>query len=407
VRTTKDQTVAAGHSIDPTRWQAALQELLDRIAGRFARVEPRRRASAFVRGLLADLPRKNCWTISEHAGDPSPDGMQHLLSQAVWDADAVRDEVRDYVIDHLADPEAVLVIDETGDLKKGTATVGVQRQYTGTAGKIDNAQVAVYLVYAAAAGHAVIDRELYLPKGWTADADRRAGAGVPEQVAFATKPELARVMLERAGAGHVPAGWVTADEVYGGDARLRAFLEQRGLAYVLAVKATQPLWAHGEQGPAELPARQLVAGLPARAWRRLSAGDGAKGPRLYDWAYCELADLDAGEYDGAHTGLWTRGLLIRRSLGDGELAFFSTWCPAGTGMATLVEVEGHRWAIEDGFETAKTELGLDHNETRSWHGWHRHVSLVMLAFAMLAAIRRRANERPPPKTADRAQWPAP
>jgi SRSO17 transposase len=176
VRTTKNQTVAAGHSIDPTRWQPALQELLDRIAGRFARVEPRRRASAFVRGLLADLPRKNCWTISEHAGDPSPDGMQHLLSQAVWDADAVRDDVRDYVIDRLADAEAVLVIDETGDLKKGRATVGVQRQYTGTAGKIDNAQVAVYLVYAAPAGHAVIDRELYLPKGWIADADRRAAA---------------------------------------------------------------------------------------------------------------------------------------------------------------------------------------------------------------------------------------
>jgi SRSO17 transposase len=207
VQTTKDQTVAAGHSIDPTRWQAALEELLGRIAGRFARIEPRRRARAFVQGLLADLPRKNCWTIAEHAGDPSPDGMQHLLSQAIWDADAVRDDVRDYVIDHLGDPEAVLVIDESGDCKKGTQTVGVQRQYTGTSGKIDNAQVAVYLVYASSRGHAVIDRELYVPRSWIADSDRRQAAGVPEHVTFATKPEMARMMLARAWPpGYRPGG---------------------------------------------------------------------------------------------------------------------------------------------------------------------------------------------------------
>jgi SRSO17 transposase len=289
--------VAAGHSIDPTRWQAALQELLDRIAGRFARVEPRRRASAFVRGLLADLPRKNCWTISEHAGDPSPDGMQHLLSQAVWDADAVRDDVRDYVIDHLADPEAVLVIDETGDLKKGTATVGVQRQYTGTAGKIDNAQVAVYLVYAAPAGHAVIDRELYLPKGWIADADRRAAAGVPEQIAFATKPELARVMLERALAGHVPAGWVTADEVYGGNPRLRSWLETHQMPSVLAIRCAevlQPRW-----GP-PTTATALAQQIPPERWLTINAGDGVKGRRWYAWTQVELAT------DGMPAG-WAAG----------------------------------------------------------------------------------------------------
>jgi SRSO17 transposase len=222
VRTTNDQTVATGHSVgvDPARWQAGLEELLGRVAGRFGRVEPRRRARALVLGLLADLPRKNCWTIAEHAGDATPDGMQHLLAGAVWDEHAVRDDVRDYLVDHLGDPEAVLVVDETGDLKKGASTVGVQRQYTGTAGKVDNAQVAVYLAYATGAGHGVIDRELYLPQGWLADAERCHAAGVPDQVGFATKSELARVMLERALDAGVPAGWVTADEVYGGSPAL-------------------------------------------------------------------------------------------------------------------------------------------------------------------------------------------
>ncbi|HEY4725147.1 MAG TPA: IS701 family transposase, partial [Actinomycetota bacterium] len=197
---------------------------MGRVAGRFARVELRRRAKAFVRGLLSDLPRKNCWTIAEHAGDATPDGMQHLLARAMWDADAVRDDVRALLVEHLGDQAAVLVIDETGDLKKGSHTAGVQRQYTGTAGKVDNAQVAVYLAYATAAGHGVIDRELYLPQGWLADRARCRAAGVPDQVGFATKPELARVMLERALDAGVPAGWVTGDEVYGNTPALRGWL---------------------------------------------------------------------------------------------------------------------------------------------------------------------------------------
>jgi SRSO17 transposase len=231
--------VAAGHSleVDPARWQAGL-ELLGRVAGRFGRVEPRRRARAFVLGLLADLPRKNCWTIAEHAGNPSPDGMQHLLGRAVWDHDGVRDDLRAYLVEYLGDPEAVLVIDETGDLKKGTQTVGVQRQYTGTAGRVENAQVAVYLVYASDAGHAVIDRELYLPKGWINDPERCQAAGVPDQVGFATKPALATTMLTRALEAGVPAAWVTGDEVYGADPALRAELEARGIGYVLTWPAT-------------------------------------------------------------------------------------------------------------------------------------------------------------------------
>jgi SRSO17 transposase len=231
VRTTEDQTVAAGHSVDGdlALWQVGLEELLGRVAGRFPRVESRWRARAFVQGLLADLPRKNCWTLAEHAGDPSPDGMQHLLARAAWDHDGVRDDIRAWLVEHLGDPDGVLVVDETGDLKKGTATVGVQRQYTGTAGRVENAQVAVLLVYAGPAGHGVIDRELYVPRSWTRDPDRCRAAGVPDQVRFATKPALATAMLCRALDAGVPASWVTGDEVYGADPTLRAWLEGRGI----------------------------------------------------------------------------------------------------------------------------------------------------------------------------------
>jgi SRSO17 transposase len=291
--------VAAGHSVEPGRWQAMLDELLARVAGRFGRVEPRRRVRGFVLGLLADLPRKNCWTIAEHAGDATPDGMQHLLGRAVWDTDGVRDDLRDYVTEHLGDPGAVLVVDETGDIKKGTATVGVQRQYTGTAGRVENAQVAVYLTYAGQAGHAMIDRELYLPKSWTSDPARCARAGVPEDVKFATKPQLARVMITRALDAGVPARWAAGDEVYGADPALRAELEARQLGYVLAIGCDRRLPTAA--GP--MRADTLAATVPPGAWARLSAGRGAKGHRYYDWAWVSLT-ADSGQH-------W---LLIRRHL---------------------------------------------------------------------------------------------
>src|SRR5215218_8184169 len=265
-------------------------------------------------------------------------------------------------MERLGDPGGVLVVDETGFLKKGAKSAGVQRQYSGTAGRIENCQVGVFLAYASPRGRALVDRELYLPKEWASDVDRRAEAHVPEQVDFQTKPQLAQAMLERALDAQVPVGWVTADEVYGGDARLRAFLEQRGLAYVLAVKATQPLWAHGEQGPAELPARELVAGLPARAWRRRSAGD---GPRVYDWA--RVALVRPG-WPGR--GFW---LLVRRRLSDGELAFYACFGPARTSLAELVRVAGIRWAVEECFQAAKDQVGLDHYQVRRWDGWYRHM----------------------------------
>jgi SRSO17 transposase len=264
-------------------WAAQFERLCQRIGPRFARPEVRRRAAVFLRGLLGDVARKNGWQLAEHASETTPDGMQRLLTTTRWDADALRDDVRAYIVEQLGDPDGVLVVDETAFLKKGNKSAGVQRQDSGTAGRIENCQVGVFLAYASPKGRALVDRELYLPKEWASAPHRRAEAHVPEHVAFATKPQLAQAMLGRALEAQMPAGWVTADEVYGGDARLRAFLEQHDLAYVLAVKATQPLWAHGEQGPAEVPACELVAGLPARAWRRLSAGDGAKGPRTYDW----------------------------------------------------------------------------------------------------------------------------
>jgi SRSO17 transposase len=388
--TTEDQTVAAGHSVTPASWQAGLDELLGRVAGRFARVEPRRRASAFVLGLLADLPRKNCWTIAEHAGDTSPDGMQHLLAGAIWDHDAVRDDIRDWLVEYLGDPGAVLVVDETGDLKKGTHTVGVQRQYTGTAGKVDNAQVAVYLAYATTAGHGVIDRELYLPQGWLDDPARLKAAGVPDRVEFATKPQLARMMLERALDAGVPAGWVTADEVYGGSPALRGWLETRQLPYVLAVKATEPLPPASVSGPPTAAAR-LAEQIPPECWLRISAGQGAKGRRWYAWSRVALSTADA-------PAGWERWLLVRRSLRTGELAYYVCAGPAGLPLVALARVAGSRWRVEEAFQAGKGLCGLDQHQVRRWRCWYRWVTLAMLAHAFLvvAAVTEHAQRPAPP-----------
>jgi SRSO17 transposase len=363
-------------------WAAEFDQLCERISPRFARPEVRRRVAGFLRGLLGDVERKNGWQLAEQAGETSPDGMQRLLTTARWDPDALRDDVRAYVVEHLGDPGGVLVVDETGFLKKGGKSAGVQRQYSGTAGRVENCQVGVFLTYASGRGRALVDRELYLPTEWAADAARRAEAHVPEQAGFHTKPQLAQQMLARAVDAGVPAGWVTADEVYGGDARLRAFLEQRDLAYVLAVKATQPLWAATDQGPAEVPARQLVARLPARTWRRLSAGDGAKGPRVYDWARVALTRPG---WPGR--GFW---LLARRRLSDGELAFYACFGPARTTLAELVGVAGSRWAVEESFQAAKGQVGLDHYQVRRYDAWYRHTTLALVAQAFLAAVRAHA-----------------
>ncbi|HZA83380.1 MAG TPA: IS701 family transposase [Actinomycetes bacterium] len=358
-------------------WAAGLDALHARIAGRFARAEPRRRALAYLRGLLGAVTRKNGWQLAEHAGERTPDGMQRLLATADWNPDLVRDDLRGYVVEHLGDPQAVLVVDETGFLKKGTTSVGVQRQYSGTAGKVDNCQLGVFLAYASGKGRAFIDRELYLPRCWTEDPARCRAARVPVEVGFRTKPQLARVMLARALDAGVPASWVTADEAYGGDPVLRRWLEARGVSHVLAVKASEPLGT-ATQGSARATAAQLVAGVPAEQWVACSAGQGAKGRRLYDWARVELAPA-APEM--------ARWLLVRRSRRDGELAFYACYAPAETSMVGLVRVAGTRWAVEEGFQQAKAEVGLDHYEVRRWPGWYRHITLALLAHAFLVVTR--------------------
>ena len=388
----------AGASIEATLelWASSLREVKARMRPLFAQERGAVSAGLFLDGLLGDERRKTGWMRAEAAGDPGPWRQQTVLGRGRWDADALRDVMRDYALETLADPQAVLVIDETGFLKQGKASCGVSRQYTGSAGKITNCQIGVFAAYVSPKGHAFIDRALYLPKGWTEDPERLAAAHVPAGMGFATKPQLARVMIERAIAAKAPFAWVAADSVYG-VGEIETALRKSGKGYVLGVTGKHHFHAWGKArvgGTAE----EIAAGLEASQWVRLSAGEGTKGPRLHDWAYVELADIDAGGFYEGASGSWTRGLLIRRNIADGDLAFFTTWCPAGTTIDLLVQVEGRRWAIEDSFETAKNELGLDHNETRSWHGWHRHVSLVMLAFAMMAVIRYKANAATPPKT---------
>jgi len=389
----------AGASIERTLelWGSSLRDVKRRMRPLFTQERVAESAGRFLDGLLGSEPRKTGWMRAEAAGDSGPWRQQAILGRGRWDADGLRDIVRDYALETLADDDAVLVIDETGFLKQGKASCGVARQYTGSAGKITNCQIGVFAAYVSRHGRAFIDRALYLPKEWTDNRKRLKVAHVPDDVAFATKPQIARGMIARALAAGVRFGFVAADSVYGvGDIEMA--LRKAGKGYVLGVAANHTFHAWGKEQFIGGTAATIAQDLPKRAWRRLPAGEGTKGPRLHDWAYLELADLNGAEYSDTLSGEWTRGLLIRRNIADGDLAFFTTWCPKGTPMKKLVLIEGHRWAIEDSFETAKNEFGLDHNETRSWHGWHRHVSLAMLAFAMMAVIRHHANAMPPKKT---------
>ena len=380
--------VAAAHRVDPDRWWTQFGALIDRIGPRFSRYEPLRHAAGLMLGMVSGLDRKNCWTIAEHRGDRSPDGLQHLLSRAKWDAEAVRDDLRDYVVDAFGDPGAVLVVDETGDVKKGTATVGVQRQYSGTAGRIENAQVAVYLTYAAPRGHALIDRALYLPKSWAEDADRCQEAGIPtDRRGFATKPTLAKMLISRAVEANTPAAWVAGDEVYGADPTLRAAIRGHGLGYVLAVSANRRVPT--EAGPIRVDA--LPAMLPARAWQKHSAGAGSHGHRLYSWAWIALLpedDTDTGQHH----------LLIRRNDRTGELAYLRCYTPHPVPLRTLVVVAGQRWRIEESFQAAKGLTGLDQHQVRRWVSWHRWTTLAMLAHAFLAVATAAERDTQPTPT---------
>jgi len=362
-------------------WQEHFDAAFARIAGRFKRAEPRLAARAYLLGVLSDVDTRSGWQLAEQAGHRSPHRMQNLLAQAVWDEDAVRDDLRDFVVDTLGDPGGVLVADDSGDLKSGTFSVGVQRQYTGTAGRIENAQVATYLAYASRKGRALIDRELYLPKSWTGDRQRCQVAGVPDTVEFATKVTHARRMIARALDAGVPAAWVTADEFYGNERGLRRDLQARGVGYVLATARNHRITLpDGTVATVE----RVVAQLPDQSWNRLSAGQGAKGERLYDWAFVRITP-PADEQVGHH---W---MLVRRRIRDGELAFYRCWSAKTVSLVTLVKVAGTRWCVEECFRAGKDEVGLDQHQVRKWTSWYRYTTLAMFAHAILAAIA--AHER--------------
>jgi len=347
------------------------------------RQEARERIGVYLRVLLSPVERKNGWQVAEEAGEATPYAMQHLLDRARWDADGVRDELRSYVSETLGDEAAVLVIDETGFLKKGSKSVGVQRQYSGTAGRIENCQLGVFLSYASARGASLLDRELYLPKSWTQDPERCQEAKVPAEVRFATKPELAARMLWRTLDAGIPAAWVTGDTVYGSNPELRAGLETRSQAYALGVRSHE--WV--EVGGQRVRVDRLAKGLPASAWQSLSAGAGAKGPRVYDWGAVALSSpAPAG---------WQRWLVVRRNQSAApkeKLAYFLVFAPAGTTLEEMVEVIGSRWTIEQCFEVGKGEVGLADYEVRSWHGWYRHVTLALVAQAFLTVMRAQSQE---------------
>ncbi len=358
-------------------WDAGLEELFFRFAHRFTRVEPRRRAWAYVRGLLAPLERRNGWTLAEQAGHVSPDGLQGMLCSPAWDRDAVRDDVRGYVVEAIGDPAGVLIADETGFVKKGRASAGVQRQYSGTAGKTENCQIGTFLCYASSRGRALIDRELYLPKSWTGDRDRCRKAAVPDEVEFATKPQQAQAMLERAIVAGVPFSWFTADEAYGQNPGLRDWLEDQDIAYVMATR-------RDDEVPSGLHTTTRVDELIARvrpgAWQRFSCGDGAHGPRRYDWATVPIRRTFAHGRRG-----W---VLARRSISDpSEVAYYVCFGSRGTRLRELVRVAGSRWSVEESFQTAKNEVGLDQYQVRRYDAWYGHITLAMTAAAFLVVTR--------------------
>jgi SRSO17 transposase len=375
-------TMTRQFAAQSANWQAELQAGFARVGQHFGRQAMHQRALDYIMGLLSPIERKTSWQLSEVAGRRTPYSLQHLLDRARWDADAVRDDLQTYVAEHLGEPDAVLVVDETGFLKKGRHSVGVQRQYSGTAGRIENCQIGVFLAYASQRGRVLLDRKLYLPKEWTQDTARCAAAKAPETVEFATKPQLAQQMIERAVTASMPFAWVTGDAVYGNDRRLRVWLEQQDLHFVLAVAGNSHVWP-------DLSGQKTVAQLAAMAqpqdWVRLSAGDGTKGPRYYEWQRLPLLSWQM---------LGERWLLLRRNLTDGKLTCYVCYVPPDTDLQTMARVAGTRWTVEECFAAAKGEVGLDHYEVRSWHGWYRHMTLAMAALAYLTVLCAHAKEPP-------------
>lgn len=372
--------------LDVEVWNQYWAELQRRIGPLFARSEARKRALAYLAGLLSPAERKNSWQLAEISGDHNPYGFQNLLGRACWDADALRDRLYKYLTDYLADDEVTGVLDETGFLKKGKQSAGVARQYSGTAGRIENCQIGVFLAYASRKGHTLLDRELYLPEEWTSDPQRCGQAGIPAERTFATKPALAIEMLQRSFAAGVSFTWITGDSVYGDNRPLRQWLEEQRQPYLLALSGKEWVWNAGEQQRVG----DLLQGLPSQGWQQLSAGAGSKGPRLYDWLLLELSTP-------APVG-FVRYLLVRRSLTDpSALTAYLVFARTQPSLVRLVQVAGMRWTVEESIQTAKGEVGLDQYEVRSWTGWYRHITLTMWAQAFLTVVRAERGKSVVPK----------
>lgn len=379
-------------SIEDLRtWADRLEEVQVRLAPYFERSEPRQRAIAYIRGLISTIERKNGWQLAELAREATPDGMQRLLNAAKWDVDQVRDDLQEYILTHLADPEAVLVVDETGFVKKGNKSAGVAAQYSGTVGKIANCQIGVFLAYANRYGAVLLDRELYLHADWEKKPERCKEAAIPEdRRTTIPKPMLAKQMLERAFAHGVKATWVTGDTVYGGDTKLRIWLEERLQPYVLAVPKNQRIGLSHR-------ADEVVASWPAERWQRLSAGEGSQGPRFYDWAWQSL------DFRWTEPG-WKQWLLARRSLSDPtEIAYYFVFAPEAVTLEQVVRTAGSRWQVEEAFELAKQQVGLDEYEVRHWQGWYRHITLAMFALAFLTVIKVAGQKRGPTFRSEKSQ----
>ncbi|MFE2500111.1 IS701 family transposase [Streptomyces scopuliridis] len=380
-----------------TTWAAGLGELHERFVHRFARSEPRESALAYMQGLIAPLERKNGWTLAEEAGHAAPDRMHRLLNRCDWDADEVLDDIRDYVVEHLGDPDAVLIVDDTGFLKKGVRSAGVQRQYSGTAGRTENCQVGVFLAYAGERGRTLIDRRLYLPTSWTDDRERCQAAGVGDDVAFETKVVIAKAMVRRAITEKIPFRWVTADAAYGFSKSWRTELEQADVFHVMATTRHDTVvtrWAMDH------PVHDLFPHLSRQKWKRRSCGNGAHSPRVYDWARVEVRPWH--REDRRH---W---VIARRSVSrPKEISYYIAYCPAETTLDELIRVAGSRWAVEECFQTAKQECGLDDYQVRRYPGWHRHITLAMAAHACLTVLRARALDTEKAETDPPSSSPSP
>ena len=375
----KSETELATQPSPEDIWKGLFEEVCERIGSLFERSETRERVKSYLRGLFSPIKRKNSWQLAEEMGESTPYGVQYLLNRAKWDAGKMRDVLLVYVREKLGDENGVGALDETGFLKKGDKSVGVQRQYSGAAGRIENCQIGVFLSYASVFGHTLLDRELYLPKSWIQDQERCREANIPEDVKFATKPELAINMIKRVLDAKMPIAWFVGDSVYGSSRKLRTFLEEQQKAYALAVTCKEQVVREGKPQRVD----EIAAALAPDDWQCLSAGSGSKGPRLYNWAVVPL------KYAGIAG--WCHYLVIRQNMETGEkapdTAYVLIFAPVGTTIQKMVEVIGDRWTVEECFKIGKGQVGLDEYEVRSWQSWYRHITLCMIAMAFLAVLR--------------------